>query len=114
MEEHDIKVERDIIFREPVEVAITIEADENEESNDIYQGEPLELVETEENIEEPEVLVEDTHNPRGEEVEPHIEEEKEEVTEKEVEEDEGEGNLEREREKKKEEVKYEPKRESQG
>ena len=36
MEKHDIKVERDIIFREPVEVAITIEADENEESNDIY------------------------------------------------------------------------------
>ena len=36
MEEHDIKVERDIIFREVVEVAITIEADENEESNDIY------------------------------------------------------------------------------
>ena len=74
MEEHDIKVERDIIFREPVEVVIAMEADDNEESNDIYQGEPLELVEKEENIEEPEVLVEDTHNPRGEEVEPHIKE----------------------------------------
>ena len=111
MEEHDIKVERDIIFRELVEVVIAVEADKNEQSNDIYQGEQLEFVETEENIEEPEVLVEDTHNPREEE-EPHIEEEeKEEVTEKEVEEDEGEGDLEREEKRKK--AKYELERESQ-
>ena len=102
MDKHDIEVERDIISGEPVEVVVAKETDENEESDDVYQGEPLELGETDEDKEEPKVQVENIYNSGEEEEELHVEEEeeKEEVTRKEADEDEEESELEREREKK--------------
>ena len=51
MGEQDIEVERDIITGEPVEVVVAAETDESGDSDNIYQGEPVQLVETDENTE---------------------------------------------------------------